>query len=170
MSNRHESTTPPDVSLLLRAHAEQRWLSREVIPVLRQIETRERLPEEQLPAALAYLEVIWCEARRRARETDTARAHLPESGAPPGEPFPSTGSGEGGAEGNAESSAEGGAKGSVEGNAESSAEGSAEGSELTRKAHGYHAAVLVLREAVRGRVLPLLAAPTTMDAQAGVRF
>ncbi len=63
---------PPDVTLLLRAHSEQRWLSREVIPVVRQIETGERLPEEQLPAALAYLEVIWVEAAGLAREADAA--------------------------------------------------------------------------------------------------
>jgi hypothetical protein len=70
-------TSPPaDVSLLLRAHAERRWLSREVIPVLRQIETCEDLPEDQLPAALAYLEVIWAEAVGRARETDAERRRL----------------------------------------------------------------------------------------------
>ncbi len=63
---------PPDVTLLLRAHSEQRWLSREVIPVVRQIQTGERLPEEQLPAALAYLEVIWVEAAGLAREADAA--------------------------------------------------------------------------------------------------
>jgi hypothetical protein len=69
---------PPDVSLLLRAHAERRWLSREVIPVVRQIETSEGLPDEQLPAALAYLEVIWAEALGRARETDAERRRLDE--------------------------------------------------------------------------------------------
>lgn len=69
---------PADVSLLLRAHSEQRWLSHEVIPVVRQIETRERLPDEQLPAATAYLEVIWMEALSRARETDAALCHLDE--------------------------------------------------------------------------------------------
>jgi hypothetical protein len=69
---------PPDVSLLLRAHAERRWLSREVVPVLRQIETSEELPDEQLPAAVAYLEVIWAEALARARETDTERRRLDE--------------------------------------------------------------------------------------------
>ncbi len=63
---------PPDVTLLLRAHSEQRWLSREVIPVVRQIETGARLPEEQLPAAVAYLEVIWAEAVGLAREADAA--------------------------------------------------------------------------------------------------
>ncbi len=62
----------PDVTLLLRAHSEQRWLSREVIPVVRQIETGTRLPEEQLPAAIAYLEVIWAEAAGLAREADAA--------------------------------------------------------------------------------------------------
>jgi hypothetical protein len=67
---------PPDVSLLLRAHSEQHWLSREVIPVVRQIKTGERLPEEQLPAAAAYLEVIWIEAAARARVTDDAVATL----------------------------------------------------------------------------------------------
>lgn len=62
----------PEVSLLLRAHSEQRWLSREVVPVVRQISTLEELPEEQLPAALAYLEVIWSEAVTRAGDTDKA--------------------------------------------------------------------------------------------------
>jgi hypothetical protein len=69
---------PPDVSLLLRAHAERRWLSREVIPVLRQIETCTGLPEDQLPAALAYLEVTWAEAVGRARDTDAERRRLDE--------------------------------------------------------------------------------------------
>lgn len=64
-------TTPPEVSLLLRVHAEQSWLQREVLPVVREVETRE-VPEEQLPAALAYLEVVWAEAARRAGDTDGA--------------------------------------------------------------------------------------------------
>ena len=62
----------PEVALLLRAHSEQQWLSREVVPVVRQIATREELPEEQLPAAQAYLEVIWSEAGQRAGDTDKA--------------------------------------------------------------------------------------------------
>jgi hypothetical protein len=90
--------TPPEVSLLLRVHAEQSWLHREVLPVVRQVQAweglptgrvRERedlparhghergdlpesLPEEQVPAAKAYLEVVWAEAVRRAGETDGA--------------------------------------------------------------------------------------------------
>jgi hypothetical protein len=67
---------PSDVSLLLRSHAERHWLSREVITVLREVETRDGLPEEQLGAALAYLEVIWLEAKLRARETDGAYDRL----------------------------------------------------------------------------------------------
>jgi hypothetical protein len=66
----------PDVCLLLRAHAEQRWLSREVVPVLRQLETPDSLPKEQLGAALAYLEVIWAEAIGHARMADAAAEQL----------------------------------------------------------------------------------------------
>ncbi len=68
--------SPPDVSLMLRTHSEQSWLIHEVIPVVRQIETPGGLPEEQLPAAIAYLEVIWAEALGRARETDRALRRL----------------------------------------------------------------------------------------------
>jgi hypothetical protein len=77
MSHDHDQSNPPsDVCLLLRAYAEQRWLSREVVPVLRQLETPDALPEEQLGAALAYLEVTWLEAARHAAETDAALADL----------------------------------------------------------------------------------------------
>jgi hypothetical protein len=61
------------MALLLRADAEQRWLHREVIPVLSQLETQEPLPGEQVGAALAYLEDSWNEALLRARQTDAAR-------------------------------------------------------------------------------------------------
>jgi hypothetical protein len=74
----HQSnpSRPPDICLLLRAHAEHRWLTHEVVPVLRQLEQRDSLPEEQLGAALAYLEVLWIEASQRAAETDRAYAEL----------------------------------------------------------------------------------------------
>jgi hypothetical protein len=77
----HDQETPPpsDVCLLLRAHAEQRWLSTEVAPVLRQLRQRDELPEEQLGAALAYLEVLWIEASQRAAETDAAYAEFEAS-------------------------------------------------------------------------------------------
>ncbi len=65
-----------DVCLLLRAHAESRWLSNELAPVLREIEQREAIAEQQLGAALAYLEVLWIEACARARETEAARVEL----------------------------------------------------------------------------------------------
>jgi hypothetical protein len=67
---------PSDIRLLLRADAEQRWLNREVIPVLRQVETREELPDEQVGAALAYLEAMWNGATLRAQETDAAHRCL----------------------------------------------------------------------------------------------
>jgi len=69
---------PPaaDVCLLLRAHAESRWLSNELVPVLREVEQRETISEQQLGTALAYLEVLWIEACARARETESARVEL----------------------------------------------------------------------------------------------
>lgn len=72
---------PSDVCLLLRAHAESRWLSQQVVPVLREIEQRDSLPDEQLGAALAYLEVLWIEACARAAETDATRIELDARGA-----------------------------------------------------------------------------------------
>jgi len=65
-----------DVCLLLRAHAEARWLSNELTPVLREIEERKTIADQQLGAALAYLEVLWIEAGARARETEAARVEL----------------------------------------------------------------------------------------------
>ena len=75
------SRNPPrpsvsDVCLLLRAHAESRWLSNELAPVLREIEQRETISEQQIGTALAYLEVLWIEACARARETEAARVEL----------------------------------------------------------------------------------------------
>jgi hypothetical protein len=70
-----------DVCLLLRAHAESRWLSNELTPVLREIEQRDTISDLQLSAALAYLEVLWIEAGARARETEAARVELDALGA-----------------------------------------------------------------------------------------
>jgi hypothetical protein len=71
-----EASLPSDIHLLLRADAEQHWLNREVIPVLRDIEADGQLPEEEVSAALAYLEAMWDEATLRAQETDAAHNHL----------------------------------------------------------------------------------------------
>jgi hypothetical protein len=76
MSSSSDSSLPSDIRLLLRADAERFWLYREVIPALREVETPEELPEEEVGAALAYLEAMWDEATVRARETDTAHSHL----------------------------------------------------------------------------------------------
>jgi hypothetical protein len=76
MSKPSDSSLPADVCLLLRADAEQRWLHREVIPVLREVEARGGVDEQQADAALAYLEAMWKEARIRARATDAVHAAL----------------------------------------------------------------------------------------------
>lgn len=76
MPNSFDQSLPSDMYLLLRADAEQCWLHSEVIPVLQHLEEREQLPEEEVGAALAYLEAMWDEATTRARETDAALAHL----------------------------------------------------------------------------------------------
>jgi hypothetical protein len=89
MSHYPDQTPPSDVCLLLRAYAEQRWLSREVVPVLRQLQTPDELPEEQLGAALAYLEVTWLEASRLASETDAAFAALEDTAPDAQEALPS---------------------------------------------------------------------------------
>ena len=73
--NPRESPTS-DVCLLLRAHAESRWLSNELAPVLREVELRDSISDQQMGTALAYLEVMWIEACARARETESARVEL----------------------------------------------------------------------------------------------
>jgi hypothetical protein len=67
---------PPDICLILRAHGEQLWLISEVLPIVRQLERPGGIPEDQVGAALAYLEVLWLDAAGRAAETDAARAEL----------------------------------------------------------------------------------------------
>ena len=67
---------PPDICLILRAHGEQLWLISEVVPIVRQLEQPGGVPEDQVGAALAYLEVLWLDAAVRAAETDAARREL----------------------------------------------------------------------------------------------
>ena len=76
MTSQTSTSRPPDICLLLRAHGEQRWLISEVVPVLRQLEQRHALPEDQRGAAIAYLEVLWLDAQLRAIDTDAAHATL----------------------------------------------------------------------------------------------
>jgi len=72
---------PPDICLLLRIHAEQRWLISEVVPLLRQLEAPSGVDEDEAGPAMAYLEVVWLESGRRAAETDAAFVELdPEDG------------------------------------------------------------------------------------------
>src|ERR1700751_5447256 len=71
-----DKSSVADVCLLLRAHAEARWVSNQLAPVLREIEVRTSISEQQLATALAYLEVLWIEACSRARETESAGGAL----------------------------------------------------------------------------------------------
>lgn len=74
--NQPKISEPPDILALLRAHAEEYWLLSHVLPVLRELEHPLSIPEDQLGAALAYLEVLWLDACRRAAETDAAYARM----------------------------------------------------------------------------------------------
>jgi len=132
MTHNQETAPPSDVCLLLRAHAEQRWLSLEVGPVLRQLRQRDSLPEEQLGAALAYLEVLWIEASQRAAETDAAYAEFEAS----------------------ERAAR-----TAAARAEPDASRDSGGWTLPSKARRYRVAVLTLRDVFGRQVAALLAAP-----------
>jgi hypothetical protein len=76
MANPLQLSQPSDICLLLRAEAEQRWLTSEVLPVLYELEHPEEVDEEEFEAALAYLEVLWEDACSRAAETDEAFVEL----------------------------------------------------------------------------------------------
>src|SRR5271154_5679001 len=135
MTHDQETAPPSDVCLLLRAHAEQRWLSVEVAPVLRQLRQRDGLPEEQLGAALAYLEVLWIEASQRAAETDAAYAEFEAS--------------------------ERAAKAAAARAKPEDAPRDGGGWTLPSKARRYRVAVLTLRDVFGRQVAALLAAPGT---------
>ena len=76
MNETFQLTEPSDICLLLRAEAEQRWLTHEVLPVVQELERPGVVPDDQLGAALAYLEVLWVDACERAAETDEAFVEL----------------------------------------------------------------------------------------------
>ena len=78
MTQPSPTSHPADICVLLRSYAEQLWLARQVVPVLQQLEQGDAIPEDQLGAALAYLELLWLDASRRAAETDAAYADLLE--------------------------------------------------------------------------------------------
>jgi hypothetical protein len=69
MTSQPLTSEPPDICLILRAHAEQLWLTARVLPTLRQLEQPGEVREENVGAALAYLEVLWLDACQRAAET-----------------------------------------------------------------------------------------------------
>lgn len=137
-----EPSSVSDLCLLLRAHAEARWLCDEVEPVLRQIESDDAMSEAELEAARAYLEVLWIEACGRAAETEATLGTLaPAPGAD------STENGTAGASANGASAT------------------SASGCDLTLqgRARRYHSAVRHMRDTAARRVSDLVRAPA--DAQ-----
>jgi hypothetical protein len=69
-------SNPSDISLLLRAYAEQRFLVSELIPALRELERPGSVPQEELETARAYLEALWLDECERAAETDAAFIEL----------------------------------------------------------------------------------------------
>jgi hypothetical protein len=73
--HRGDQSPPADVCLLLRAHAEARWLGHEVVPVIRELE-HELEHDLASGAGLAYLEALAIEARHHAAETDAVRNQL----------------------------------------------------------------------------------------------
>jgi hypothetical protein len=74
---------PADVCLLLRAHAEARWLGHEVVPVIRELE-HELDTAAGSGADVAYLEALAIEARHHAAETDAVSRELDDA-APAGD-------------------------------------------------------------------------------------
>ncbi len=76
MSRDSDNSNSSDIRLMLHCHCEQLWLSTQVVPIMRQLEQRGAIPEDQLGAALAYLEVLWIDASRRAAATDSAFAEV----------------------------------------------------------------------------------------------
>jgi hypothetical protein len=76
MTQPSPSSHPADICLLLRAYAEQLFLARQVVPVLQQLEHADAIPDDQLGAALAYLELLSLDASQRAIETEAAFADL----------------------------------------------------------------------------------------------
>lgn len=149
MPNAPSTPPPSDVCLLLRADAEQYWLNREVIPVLRELEAPETLAEEQVGVALAYLEAMWGEARIRARATEAARRAL-RCAADWGEDSLSAERSEDPLLGDA------GADPRFADRGEHLLSGETGGDPLSAAAGRYHAAVRVLRELVAARVSTLV--------------
>jgi hypothetical protein len=67
---------PSDICLILRAHAEERWLTLEVLPVLGRLQAPAGVPATQRAATQACLEAAWSHASRLAAKTDSASAEL----------------------------------------------------------------------------------------------
>jgi hypothetical protein len=82
-----ETPAPSDICLLLRAHCEQLWITTHLLPQLCELEPPRSIPEDELGSALAYLEVLWIDARQRAAETERAFDLLPPPASAEERPF-----------------------------------------------------------------------------------
>ncbi len=136
MPQSSDNSFPSDICLMLRAHGEQFWLTSQVLPVLERIEDRDASGDGDDGPALAFLEMLWVDARRRAAETDAAFKDMlcsPLSGAP-GDSFVQVPRDAAGVYGTT-------------------------GWRFQADAQRYHAAVCELRSELRRRVERLLAAP-----------
>jgi hypothetical protein len=72
MNHPANQSPPADVCLLLRAHTEARWLSREVVPLIRELEQ----DRDSHPGLASYLHTLCIEARHHAAATDAVRIEL----------------------------------------------------------------------------------------------
>ncbi len=70
--------------LLLRAHAERRWLTTQLAPLLDELEREGAVPESGRSAALGCLQALWGSELSLAAQTEAAFLHLPAGAAADG--------------------------------------------------------------------------------------
>jgi len=81
---------PVDTTLLLRIHAEHRWLQEELTSVLDELDDAASMRAGEMMAAFSYLEASWAEELGRTRQTDAAFHHLERQACRERDPSPLT--------------------------------------------------------------------------------
>ena len=176
MQRSSDNSYPSDICLMLRAHGEHFWLTSHVLPVLRQLEHDGTVPEHELGAALAYLEVLWLDAKCRAAETDAALSNLLATNAASNGNGASASNGVAASNGNgvANFNGAGDLNGNGAGNFNGNGNHGGAGHDVTTDLHArvararpflaearrYHTAVCALRMSVGVRVARLTGAPS----------